>query len=277
MNLYARVYVEITNICNYNCSFCPKNQRAPGRMTMEQFKTVADQLKAVTNYMYFHVMGEPLTHPLLPDFVRYAKASGFKPAITTNGSLLPQRGRELIDAGVYKVNISVHSFEDGSQEEYIRYLSQCADFADEASRSGVLTVLRLWNRDHDDGRNISTLDFFRNRLEGEWKEGTRGFRIRNKLHIEYGDRFTWPDMTCEDAGSSVFCYGLKDHFGVLCDGTVIPCCLDHEGDIALGNLFTQDIEEILEGPRARAMRQGFQRRQATEELCRKCGYARRFG
>ena len=268
--------MEITNICNYNCSFCPKNKRTPGRMTMEQFRTVADKLKAVTNYMYFHVMGEPLTHPLLPDFVRYARDCGFKPAITTNGSLLPQRGRELIAAGVYKVNISVHSFEDGSEEDYIRYLSQCADFADEASRAGVLTVLRLWNRDHDDGRNISTLDFFRSHLEGEWKEGTRGFRIRDKLHIEYGDRFTWPDMGCEDGGSSVFCYGLKDHFGVLCDGTVIPCCLDHEGDIALGNIFTQDIAEILDGPRATAMREGFRRRQATEELCRKCGYARRF-
>jgi len=94
--------------------------------------------------------------------------------------------------------------------------------------------------------------------------------------LEYGERFAWPDLDAEDGGNQVFCYGLKDHFGILCDGTVIPCCLDHEGDLALGNIFTQPIQEILQSDRANAMRQGFRNRKASEELCRKCGYARRF-
>jgi uncharacterized SAM-binding protein YcdF (DUF218 family) len=119
--------------------------------------------------------------------------------------------------------------------------------------------------------------FFREHLAGEWKEGNRGYRIRNKLHVEFGDRFTWPDTACEDMGDSVFCYGLKDHFGVLCDGTVIPCCLDREGVINLGNIFTDDLDAVLHGQRATALREGFKQRKATEELCRKCGYARRFG
>ena len=275
--MYARVYLEITDICNRNCSFCPGTVRPLRRMTMEEFQIAADKIRAVTEYLYFHVMGEPLTHPLLPDFIRYARSIGFKPAVTTNGTLLRLRGRELIDAGVYKVNISVHSFEGGAQEDYIKYLTDCADFAAEASAAGVLTVLRLWNRGCDEGRNIDTEAFFRERLAGEWKEGNRGYRIRNKLHVEFGDRFTWPDTACEDMGDSVFCYGLKDHFGVLCDGTVIPCCLDREGVINLGNIFTDDLDAVLHGQRAVALREGFKQRKATEELCRKCGYARRFG
>ena len=275
--MYARVYLEITDICNRNCSFCPGTVRPLRRMTMEEFQIAANKIRAVTEYLYFHVMGEPLTHPLLPDFIRYARSIGFKPAVTTNGTLLRLRGRELIDAGVYKVNISVHSFEDGAQEDYIKYLTDCADFAAEASAAGVLTVLRLWNRGCDEGRNIDTEAFFREHLEGEWKEGNRGYRIRNKLHVEFGDRFTWPDTACEDMGGSVFCYGLKDHFGVLCDGTVIPCCLDREGVINLGNIFTDDLDTVLHGERAVALREGFKQRKATEELCRKCGYARRFG
>ena len=275
--MYARVYLEITNICNRNCSFCPGTVRPLRRMTMEEFQVAAQKLRTVTEYLYFHVMGEPLTHPLLPDFIRYARSLGFKPAVTTNGTLLRQRGQALIDAGVYKVNISVHSFEEGTQEDYLRYLTDCADFARRASRAGVLTVLRLWNQGHDDGRNVNTLDFFRDHLEGEWKQGTRGYRIRDKLHLEFGDRFVWPDTACEDMGEQVFCYGLKDHFGVLCDGTVIPCCLDREGVVALGNLFTDDLQGILQSKRAVALREGFKQRKATEELCRKCGYARRFG
>ncbi|MBP3654300.1 MAG: radical SAM protein [Oscillospiraceae bacterium] len=275
--MYARVYLEITNICNRNCSFCPGTVRTLRRMTMEEFRTAADKLRPLTDYIYFHVMGEPLTHPLLPDFIRYARSIGFKPAVTTNGTLLSGRGQELIDAGVYKVNISVHSFEGGKEEDYIRYLTDCRNFAEVASRAGVLTVLRLWNRGFDEGRNIDTLAFFREHLEGEWKEGTRGYRIRDKLHLEFGDRFTWPDTACDDMGDSVFCYGLKDHFGVLCDGSVIPCCLDREGVITLGNVFTDDMDAVLNSDRAIAMREGFQKRKATEELCRKCGYARRFG
>jgi MoaA/NifB/PqqE/SkfB family radical SAM enzyme len=273
---YSRVYVEITNICNKNCSFCPKNKRPKRRMTEDEFKTVATKLKNVTDYMYYHVMGEPLTHPQLCDFIAIANDLGFKSAVTTNGSLLHDRGDELIASGVYKVNISVHSFEDGNKEDYLQYINQCIEFADKASSQGVLTILRLWNNGHDGGLNDETLALMKSKLVGEWKEGSRGYRIRNKLHLEYGERFNWPDMTAENYGDSVFCYGLRDHFGVLCDGTVIPCCLDHEGDIPLGNIFTEEIEEILSCERARNLVNGFSCRCATEELCRKCGYARRF-
>ena len=283
--MYSRVYVEITNICNRSCSFCPGTKRPLRRMTLSEFDAVTDRLSGVTEYIYYHVMGEPLTHPDLPDFIRLAKSKGFKSAITTNGTLLPARGQELIEAGVYKVNISVHSFEDGDASvAHGKYLDGILDFADEASKNGVLTVLRLWNLDgHGEalgGNNPRTLDYLRARFPNTdmtpWKFSPRGARLRDKLHLEYGDRFEWPDMTAEDRGSGVFCYGLKDHFAILCDGSVVPCCLDREGAITLGNIFEASADSILSTPRATAMREGFTCRRATEELCRKCGYARRF-
>lgn len=275
--MYSRVYVEITNICNKNCSFCPGTVRSPKRMTAEEFTAVAQKLQGVTEYLYYHLMGEPLTHPLLPDFIKIANQMGFRSAITTNGSLLPTRGDALIAAQVYKVNISVHSFEGGSLQEYMTYLNGCMDFAEKASQAGVLVILRLWNNGMDEGRNVDIVARLQERFTEEWHWGTRGARIRPKLHLEYGDRFQWPDMAAENQGDSVFCYGLKDHFAILCDGRVVPCCLDREGAITLGNIFTQEIGEILQSPRAKAMRDGFTRRCATEELCQKCGYARRFG
>ena len=275
--MYSRVYVEITNICNRNCSFCPGTKRPLRRMSLDEFTAVAKKLQGVTEYLYYHLMGEPLTHPLLPEFIRTATKLGFRSAVTTNGTLLPKRGDELIASGVYKVNISVHSFEQGSIEDYLAYLNGCMDFAEKASAAGVLVILRLWNNGMDEGRNVDILERLKARFAGEWHWGSRGARIHDKLHLEYGDRFQWPDMGAENQGEQVFCYGLKDHFGVLCDGSVVPCCLDHEGDITLGNLFTQEAEEILNSPRAQAMRAGFACRRASEELCQKCGYARRFG
>ncbi len=283
--MYSRAYIEITTVCNRSCSFCPGTTRPLRRMSPSEFDTVTDRLRDVTEYLYYHVMGEPLTHPDLPDFIRLAKSKGFKSVVTTNGTLLPQRGRALIEAGVYKVNISVHSFEDGEDSAaHGAYLEDILDFADKASKSGVLTVLRLWNLDgHGEapgGNNARTQAFLREKFpdtsDTPWKFSGRGARIRDKLHLEYGDRFEWPDRSAEDRGSGVFCYGLKDHFAILCDGSVVPCCLDREGAITLGNIFETPVEEILESPRAKAMREGFQRRCATEELCRRCGYARRF-
>ncbi len=274
--MYSRAYVEITNICNKNCSFCPGTQRLPHSMTMEEFCHVCAQLQGVTKYLYFHIMGEPTLHPLLPEFIRYASKMGFLVAITTNGSLLHKCGDTLIEAGVYKVNISVHSFESGDHQDYLNYLNHCYSFADKASQAGVLTILRLWNRGAVDTLNQQTEELLKTAFPFPWVDGKRGARIRDKLHLEYGDRFEWPDLSAENYGDEAFCYGLKDHFGILCDGTVVPCCLDHEGDIPLGNVHQQTLRDILHGHRALAMREGFTRRKATEELCRRCGYARRF-
>ena len=273
---YSRVYVEITNICNRNCSFCPGTVREPKRMSLDEFKKIADSLVGVTDYIYMHVMGEPLTHPELDEFIKYATSLGFKSAVTTNGTLVNKRADELIASGVYKVNLSVHSFESGEEDKYLSYISDLCDFADKASEAGVLTVLRLWNKGYDGGLNDKTLEIMKEKLRGEWKWGSRGARIRHKLHLEYGDRFDWPDSEAPLLGDSVFCYGLRDHFGILCDGRVIPCCLDREGEITLGNIFDTPIREILSSDRAENILSGFDRRCAVEDLCKRCGYARRF-
>lgn len=274
--MYSRVYVEITNLCNKNCSFCPGTTRTPKRLSVEEFKIILNQLQGITKYIYLHVMGEPLTHPQLIEFIRCGTEAGFQVGITTNGTLLKKRGDELLSSGVYKVNISIHSFEDGTKEEYLSYLRDCFEFADKSSKAGILTVLRLWNKGFDNGRNDDILSKLKEQFKEEWYYGGRGIRIRPKLHLEYGERFDWPDMEKTEQGAEVFCYGLKDHFSILSDGTVVPCCLDREGAIALGNVFTDSLEEILQSKRVKAIQDGFRRRRAVEELCRKCGYARRF-
>jgi len=274
--MYSRVYIEITNICNKSCSFCHGTKRAPKIMSFDEFDKITDKLKGITQYLYLHILGEPLLHPQITDFITCASKKGFKVAVTTNGTLLKTVGDTLIKSGIYKVNISVHSFEDEKGEKYYNYLNDLADFANKSSRAEILTVLRLWNKGADNGINQSTEDYFKENLLGEWHNGSRGIRIRNKLHLEYGERFEWPDINLPEGTENVFCYGLKDHFGILCDGSVIPCCLDSEGIINLGNIFYTDINDILNSPRAATIRNEFKNRKATEDLCRRCGYARRF-
>ena len=127
-------------------------------------------------------------------------------------------------------------------------------------------------------KNEDIIKLLKSNLKGEWKEGSRGFRIRNRLHLEYGERFDWPDPKAPEAppDAEIFCHALRDHVGILCDGTVVPCCLDADGVMALGNLFTQPLRDIIGTDRAKAIYDGFTAHRAAEELCRRCGYARRF-
>ena len=273
---YSRVYVEITNVCNKSCSFCHGTCREPRFMTEEEFKTVLHRLNGLTEYLYFHLMGEPLLHPKLIEFIKEASSRGFKCALTTNGTLLREMSEEILSSPVYKVNVSVHSFEEGSEEDFLSYLGDITDFADRASSQGILTVLRLWNNGYDGGRNERIEELLKERFGEEWVYGERGARLRHKLHLEYGERFEWPDKGAEKGSDKVFCYGLGDHFGILSDGTVVPCCLDSDGVIALGNAFDGDIRDILTSDRAVRIREGFRNRCAAEDLCRRCGYARRF-
>ena len=274
--MYNKVYVEITNICNMNCSFCHGHKRAPRRMSTDEFSLILDKLADRTKYIYYHLMGEPLVHPLLPEFIKLAGERGYKSIITTNGTLLGKRKKELLAAGLHKINISIHSFENGSVEEHARYIGELTDFAKSASESGTIVVFRLWNKGVDDGKNEVALEVLKQSFSGEWAENTRGIRIREKIFIEFGERFEWPDKDEKIKGDRFFCYGLKDQFGILSDGTVVPCCLDSDGVINLGNIFCDDISSILNSKRATDIVEGFRCGKASEELCKRCGYAQRF-
>lgn len=274
--MYSRVYVEITNICNMDCSFCHGHNRTPRQMTEVEYAHVLEQLSGKTQYIYHHLMGEPLVHPLLPRFIQMARQAGFHPMITTNGTLLDSRGEALLDKGLHKVNISLHSFEGDQPDSHRNYIYKVADFAEKANQAGTLISLRLWNYGCDDGKNQTTLALLREKLSGQWVENTRGYRIRDGLFLEWGNRFIWPDLNATDYGEHVSCYGLRDHFGILCDGTVVPCCLDSNGSIPLGNVFQEELSDILSTPRAQAIANGFRCRTAVEELCRRCGYAQKL-
>lgn len=274
--MYNKIYVEITNICNMNCSFCHGHNRAPKQMSRDEFCLVLDKIEGYTKFIYYHLMGEPLGHSELPDFIKIAGGRGFKSIITTNGTLLDRRGDALLDAVVHKVNISVHSFETGTREQFEGYIKNLADFADKANKKGVIIVFRLWNNGFDQSRNIEIINYLKSYFKTEWCDNTKGFKIKNKMFLEYGERFEWPDLNAQKQGSDVFCYGLRDQVGILSDGTVVPCCLDSEGVISLGNIFEDDFSSIINSERAKAIKCGFDRRTAVEELCQKCGYAQRF-
>lgn len=277
MKRFNKIYLEISNLCNLRCAFCPGTKRPGRRMTEAEFAALLPKLRPWTDHLYFHLMGEPLCHPLLGRFLDLAGEAGFRVILTTNGTLLPRMQDTLLSApALHKVNISLHAFEANDLAvPFSEYLRGCFAFG-KAAEGQKIIAYRLWNRGGADALNGGILEAMAEFFPRPWAEERRGTRVGQKVYLEYGDKFDWPDLTAADHGGRVFCYGLRDQLGVLCDGTVVPCCLDHEGDLALGSLFESDLDAILATPRARAIYEGFSNGRAAEELCRKCGYATRF-
>lgn len=278
MQKNRKVFLEITNICNMHCSFCPGNKRRPQTMREEEFRFLAFRVRPFADYLYFHLMGEPTLHPLLPRFLEIAVSLGFRPMLTTNGTLLPRCSDALLssDAHFYKVSVSLHSFEANEIGMSIsEYLDACFSFSRKAAAQGTIAALRLWNLDGKaEGalhkRNAEILSAMHAAFPGEWIPNRSGYRLSERIFLEWGDKFDWASLSSPICGSEGFCYGLRDQIGVLCDGTVVPCCLDAEGVISLGNLYEQTLDEILSSSRARALYDGFTEHHCAEELCRHC-------
>ena len=245
--MFSRMYLEITTCCNLSCSFCPGTKRPAAFLSPENFYTLTAKLRPYGEHLYLHVMGEPLLHPQLPKLLEICRELGFRATLTTNGTLLPKKQEALLAApALRKVSVSLHSFEANEAGDFSAYLTGCTAFAHAA-------------------------------FPGVWQKNTWGWRLENGVFVSFGERFDWPDEQAEERGNSGRCRALSDQIAVLSDGTVVPCCLDHEGTLALGNLFRQELSDILASPLACAIREGFEKGERAAALCRLCGYAERFG
>ena len=291
MRKFKKLYIEITNVCNLACSFCPKTERKSEFMKTDTFAKILEQIKPHAEYIFFHVKGEPLLHPEIDKFLDLSFEKGFKVNITTNGTLINKaKDKIMLKPALRQINFSLHSFrgnEGGDNEE--EYINNILSFVREArDKTDVIVSFRLWNLEQD---NLVNLKSKRNRgileiLEKEFdlpykiqEEVTlaRGIKIADKVYLNQDYTFVWPDLKEEEDDGIGFCYGLRNQVAILVDGTVVPCCLDGEGIINLGNINNIPFSEIVESERANNIFEGFSKRQAVEELCRKCGYRKKFG
>ena len=285
MKKLKKVYIEITNISNMSCSFCPGTSRKHAFMEAGEFETILKKLTGITEHIYFHVMGEPLLHPQLARFLELSKVYGFKVNITTNGVLIKKQVNTLIKSpALRQVSFSLHSHEKISCEDIIdSYLKNIFDFTRLAlSKSSISVSYRLWNITSENAGAFNV--FIAEKLEQYFKPGfsvIEAIKSKNRISIcdrvflNSADVFNWPSTTKEEACSNAFCLGMRDQAAVLVDGTVVPCCLDCEGVINLGNIFNEDLMHIINGKRAKALYDGFTGRRAVEELCKRCIYRTR--
>ena len=277
-DIFKKAYLEITNVCNLSCEFCCGTKREKSFISTEKFEIAARNLRKVTSYLYLHVMGEPTLHPDFEKLLGICENLGFRVVVTTNGTLLEKMGEILVNNPcAHKVNISLHALEVNKSIVFEEHLEKCAVFCKEMNAADKICVLRLWNGDKDNKYgsgelNTPILQYLEKQFpRQDWKVNRQGYCLCGKIFIEFAQRFDWRE---KEDDTKVKCYGLRDQIGVLCDGTVVPCCIDCEGVIKLGNIFKDDVLDIINSDLAKQIAEGFRNGKAVHPYCQKCGFVR---
>ena len=289
MERFRRVYVEISNICNLQCDFCPEVERGKQVMTPAFFRKVLTQAAPHTDEVCLHLMGEPLGHPDLAEIIGICTELGTSVNVTTNGLLLHGERRELMLAPVVRqLNVSVHSFEANFRgRDVTPYMQKLFRFTRDAMalRPDLYINYRLWDLNEDGGLTAENAKI-RELIEVEFgvsmtsmninPRRKKGYLLAGRVYLNFDSRFEWPTLAAPVRGQRGTCHGLSSHIGIHADGTVVPCCLDKEAKLKLGDLNEHSLDEILKGQRAAAMRRGFAANELVEDLCQRCTFISRF-
>lgn len=264
---FKKIYLEITNVCNLSCDFCIKNSRPRKVMDVNSFKIILDKLNGYTNYLYFHILGEPLIHPLINEFINLSVSKNFYVNITTNGYLI----KNIIDnKNVRQINISLHSYNEKYGISLDEYMNNIYEYIDK-NKSNTYISLRLWVR----GPNT---EIILKKLEEKYNknididEKYSNIILEKNVYLNFSKEFIWPSLDNNYNFENGFCYALKDHIGILVDGTIVPCCLDSKGIINLGNIYTDNLEKVINSKRYKDMVYNFSNNKKKEELCKHCKF-----
>ncbi len=262
MKKFKKIYIEITNICNLNCSFCSKDNVEKREMTINEFEHILKQINNYTDYLYLHVKGEPLLHSKLEQILNLCKRYNKKVNITTNGTLLKQKLYLL--ENIRQINISLQSLINKNK---LNEILECGDYL---SSHGIQVVYRFWTNNNSDLIKI-ILDYYNYR-----QDISNNMKLKDNLYINKLSEFKWPNLNNEFISQYGFCNGLNTHIAILVDGTVIPCCLDSSGIINLGNIYQENLIDILNKEKTKQIMKGFKNNKLIHELCQKCDFRKKM-
>ena len=284
---FKKIYIEITNICNLKCSFCPDHKRKKEYMDINNFNTIIKKIKKYTDLVALHIKGEPLLHPNLKEILEICEKENIKINITTNGTLLKDKIKIITKyKSVRQINISVHSINKNENNKKYNTYTYMKDILESVKKikeeSNIIISYRLWNLENleQNDENIEILKM----LENEYNQDELINKMKKQKFIELEENifinqdieFKWPSLETEIISEEGRCMGLKHQIGILVDGNVVPCCLDQNGDINLGNILKQDLEEILNSQLSKEIINGFNQNKIIHNLCKRCGFRTKF-
>lgn len=285
---FQKVYVEITNICNLKCSFCPDTKRTKQFMEISDFERIINKIKPYTNLIYLHIKGEPLLHPRLKDILNICEKENIKVNITTNATLLSKNLDILVNSNILRqINLSLHSInknentDEYNTEIYLENILNSIRILN--ANTNILISYRLWNLANieENNENVEIINILQKEYNidnlAEKAKQNKAIKLKEKTYLNQDIEFKWPSLQNEVISETGKCFGLRNQVGILVNGDIVPCCLDQEGIIKLGNIFEDDLEGIINSNLSKEIIKGFEGHRIINDLCKRCGFRTRFG
>lgn len=270
-----RVYIEISNVCNLKCAFCSDCNRPLRSLSFSEFQHMVKQIKPICEYVYLHVKGEPLLHPNFLQFMDFLEAEKMKVQLVTNGTFIQRYPTLLQYRCLRKISFSLHSIAYQSLS-VMDYMLPLIEFAQMAShQENPYCEFRFWNQNQLDDKSKQCLNLLLQKHPLTETNKKSSYAWMNHVYVHFDHQFEWPSDASLDERFGT-CHGAKHMIAILSNGDVVPCCLDDQGQMLLGNLFNESLEKILSSDRYQNIIKGFNQNQLIEPLCQKCSYRKRF-
>ena len=284
---FKKIYIEITNSCNLKCSFCPEGKRIKEFISVENFEIIINQIKPYTNLIALHVKGEPLLHPKLKEILDICEKENILVNITTNATLLEKNKEILISSkAVRQLNLSLHSItknENTDTYNFETYINNVLSTSNEIlEKTNIIISYRLWNLENisENSENLHILK----RLESAYSVENLTEKARENSFVKLARNaflnqdleFVWPCLDNDIISEEGTCWGLRNQVAILVNGDVVPCCLDGEGIINLGNIFENSFESIINSEYSKEFVKAFEENKILHNLCKRCGFRGKF-
>lgn len=284
-DMFKKIYLEISNICNVQCSFCPVVEKDKKLMDLAEFESILKEVAPLTEMVCLHLLGEPLAHPKFSEILDICEKYNTQIDLTTNGILIKRHQARILNAScIRQVNFSLQAFKDNFPDRDIDpYLLPIFEFAKSSHvlRPALYINYRLWNQESNDSDNEDIFfkieSYFNIKINRNIETGAiKSKNIWNRLYLHFDSRFEWPSFALPHQSKQGRCHGAVNHIGIHADGAVVPCCLDKNAAINLGNVKEQSLKDIISSERFVNMRNGFLNGVRVERFCQHCSFINRF-
>ncbi|MGL2702246.1 radical SAM/SPASM domain-containing protein [Helicobacter pylori] len=276
---FKKIYIELSDICGLQCSFCPNPKNIRGVMPLELFEKICKEAAPLTQIITLHVLGDPCKLKNLNHYLSTARRFSLKVDLVTSGAYLHDFETLLQDA-IYQISISLDAGLDNhnklNQHRYIQKILEFCRYKCEKN-SEVFLNLRIQDSTLEKHQNLIKpfLESFEYvSLENLKSQGRA--RLFKKSFLNIQKTFKWPDLNAQNPlnqeSKTPYCYGLIKQIAILSNGVVVPCCMDTQAHINLGNLNHTSLKDILNSQKAMAIKTHFLKGEALELLCKNCSY-----
>lgn len=278
--MFEKIYIELSDICGLKCNFCTNDKSKRKIMDIDKFEFLTSKIKNKAKIFTFHVLGDPFLLSNLKQYLKIAEQNYMKIELTTSGFYFGDKDFLFEFENIHQINISLIALLVQNKINFNDYFKNIDIFLKKhlAIKHNSFINFRLWNFDEKFNyplENEFLYDFFEQYFNTKFDKKLQRNRLARHIILDQKKQFKWPNLNNKFISDIGTCYALEKQVAILSDGTLVPCCLDSNGCINLGNVFEKDFNELINNEKFLKIKNDFKNNKLTQALCQRCEFVKK--